>query len=231
MYKSLKKIPYKLDILILTAIPVITIIEHANIHTLCYRSGLRNLFSFSFILLLFIYEPLKVAVITLAVVRLCIVKHVKKLNKYLITAILTVLMFIGSWILPFYCFQPGMVYFLKGYEKWVLKNVDVKAIQDWLLSGEADKYMGNTYNNDNFPVDFPDFITDFNPILIHFREEDYKRRKCIQIETGLGLDVWGIVVTSPTTKTKQKGWIEEPGSSYVEYRRPIMPGVYIYYDG
>jgi hypothetical protein len=230
MFKNIKRIPYALDILILTAIPVITIIEHVHIHTLCYRNGFRNLFSFSFIFLPFIYEPLKVAVIILAIVRLCIVKHAKMLNKYFITVILSILMFIGSWILPFYCFQPGAFHFLKGYEKWVSKNVDVKAIQTWLLSGEADKYIGNSYG-DKFPDDFPNFLINFEPNYISFHAEYSERGKCIEIETGLGLDIWGIVVTSPTTKTIQNGTVKDPDTSYVEYRRPIMPGVYIFHGG
>lgn len=230
MYKNLKKIPYTLEILILTTIPVITIIEKLHIDILCYRNGLRNLFSFSFIFLIFIYEPLKIAVVVFAVVRFCIVKHAKKLNKYFITAILSILMFIGSWILPFLCLQPGAVSFLKGYEKWVSKNVDVKAIQTWLLSGEANKYMGHTYG-DTFPDDLPDFMTDFEPELIFFREEESERGKSIEFETGPGLNRWGIVVASPTTKTKQKGMIKDPDTSYVEFRRPIIPGVYIFDGG
>ena len=230
MFKNIKRIPYKFDILILTLIPVISIIEKFHIGILSYRHGINNLFSISPMFLIFVYEPLKIAVITLSIIRLCIVKHAKKLNKYLITTIISILMFIGSWILPFICLQPGAVSFLKGYEKWVSKNVDVKAIQTWLLSGEADKYMGNTYAGD-LPDDLPDFVINFEPKYVYFKAEKSGKEKILIFEWGGVLGHWGIVVGSPTTKTKQKGRIEEPGSSNVEIRRPIIPGVYIYYDG
>jgi len=196
---------------------------------LCYRNGLRNLFSFSFIFLIFIYEPLKIAVVVFAVVRFCIVKHAKKLNKYFITAILSILMFIGSWILPFHCLPPGAVFFLKGYEKWVSKNVDINAIQTWLLSGEADKYTGEQYSP-NYPDDFPDFMTNFNPNIIIFHGEESEKGKGVEFQTGLGLAYWGILVGSPATKTKQEGVIKHSESDY-EYRRSIQPGVYIFDRG
>ncbi len=229
MFQKLKKIPYKLEILILTTIPVISIIEWTHIDILSYRGGLRNFPSWGFILLI-IYEPLKIAVVLLTFFRFLYVKYVKKLKKYFTTAILSILFFIGSWILPFICLPPGAVFFLKGYEKWVSKNVDIKAIQTWLLSGEADKYIGQIYAG-NFPDDLPDFMTNFNPKSMEFHGEESEKGKCIEFESGGGLAHWGILVGSPTMKTKQEGRIEEPGSSYVEYRRPIMQGVYIFNGG
>ena len=172
----------------------------------------------------------KGAVVLLAIIRFLYVKYVKKIKKYFTTAILSILIFIGSWILPFICLPPGAVFFLKGYEKWVSKNVDIKAIQTWLLSGEADKYIGQIYAG-NFPDDLPDFMTDFDPKSIFFHGEESERGKSVKFEWGGGLGHWGIVVGSPTTKTKQKGMIGEPGSPYVEHRRPIIPGVYIFYGG
>ncbi len=232
MFQKLKKIPYKLEILILTTIPVISIIEWTHIDILSYRGGLRNFPSWGFILLI-IYEPLKIAVVLLTFFRFLYVKYVKyvkKLNKYFNTAILSILFYFGSLILPFICLPPGSAFFLKGHEKWVSKNVDIKAIQTWLLSGEADKYIGQIYAG-NFPDDLPDFMTDFDPKSIFFHGEESERVKSVKFEWGGGLGHWGIVVGSPTTKTKQKGMIGEPGSPYVEHRRPIIPGVYIFYGG
>ena len=228
MFQKLKKIPYKLEILILTTIPVISIIEWTHIDILSYRGGLRNFPSWGFILLI-IYEPLKIAVVLLTFFRFLYVKYVKKLKKYFTTAILSILIFIGSWILPFICLPPGAVFFLKGYEKWVSKNVDIKAIQTWLLSGEADKYIGQIYAG-NFPDDLPDFMTNFNPKSMEFHGEESEKGKCIEFESGGGLAHWGIVVGSPTMKTKQEGVIKHSESDY-EYRRSIQPGVYIFDRG
>jgi hypothetical protein len=229
MYKSLKKIPYKLEILILIIIPFISIIEYAHMAILSNRGGLSNFPSWGFILFI-LYEPLKVAVVILAIFRFVYVKHVKKLNKYFNTAILSIPIYIGSLILPFFFLPPGAVFFLKGYEQWVSKNVDFKVIQTWLLSEEADKYIGNTYAG-NLPDDLPDFVINFEPKSIYFKAEESEKGKSIIFEWGGVFGHWGIVISSPTTKTKQQGIIEEPGSSNVEIRHPIIPGVYIFYDG
>ena len=229
MLSTLKKIPYKLDILILTIISVISIIEELHIDILSYRGGLRNFPSWGF-MLIFLYEPLKSAVVLFAIIRIFLhLKSVKEHKKYITTALLTILIFIGSWILPFHCLPPGAVFFLKGYEKWVSKNVDINAIQTWLLSGEADKYIGEQYSP-NYPDDFPDFMTNFNPNIIIFHGEESEKGKGIEFQTGLGLAYWGIVVGSPATKTKQEGVIKHSESDY-EYKRSIQPGVYIFDRG
>ncbi len=101
MYESLKKIPYKLEILILITIPVLSIIEWLHMDILTYRHGLKNLLSITPMFLIFIYEPLKIAVVILAIIRFVYVKHVKRLNKYFNTAILSILIYIGSWLLWF----------------------------------------------------------------------------------------------------------------------------------
>lgn len=229
MLKTFKKIPYKLDILILIIIPIISIIEWIHIDILSYRGGLRNFPSWGFMLIV-LYEPLKIAVVLLAIIRFLYVKYVKKLKKYFTAAILSILIFIGSWILPFICLPPGAVFFLKGYEKWVSKNVDIIAIQTWLLSEEADKYLDERYSY-NFPDDLPDFTTNFNPKFMIFHGDESEKGKSIEFGWGGGLAHWGIVVGTPAMETKQEGRIEEPGSSYVEYRRPIMQGVYIFDGG
>lgn len=229
MIQTFKKIPYKLDIFIIITIVALSITELIHIDILSYRGGLRNFPSWGF-MLIFLYEPLKISVVLLAFIRVFLhLKPDKELKKYIITALLSVLIFIGSWILSFTCHPPGAVFFLKGYEKWVYKNVDVNAIQTWLLSGEADKYMGEQYSP-NYPDDFPDFMTNFNPKITIFHGEESEKGKGIEFQTGLGLAYWGIVVGSPATKTKQEGVIKHSESDY-EYRRSIQPGVYIFDRG
>ncbi len=230
MFQKLNKIPYKLDILILTIIPVISIIEWIHMDILFYCGGLRNFPSGGF-MLIFLYEPLKIAVVLLAIIRFFLhLKSVKEHKKYITTALLSILIFVVSWVLPSNCLPPGAAFFLKGYEKWVSKNVDIIAIQTWLLSKEADKYLDERYRY-NFPDDLPDFTTNFNPKFMIFHGEESEKGKSIEFGWGGGLAYWGIVVGTPAMKTKQEGRIEEPGSSYVEYRRPIMQGVYIIYGG
>jgi hypothetical protein len=230
MLRTFKEIPYKLDIFIITTVLVTSIIEHVHIDTLLYRGGLRNSPSWGF-MVIFLYEPFKISVLLFAIIRIFFhLEPVQKLRRYITTALLSILIFIASWILLFTCHPPGAVFFLKGYEKWIAKNVDVKAIQTWLLSGDADKYLDRRYRY-NFPDDFPVYITDFEPKFVIFHGHESEKGKCIEFGWGGGLAYWGVVVGPPTMKTKQEGRFEEPGSSYVEYRCPIIPGVYIFNGG
>ena len=233
MIQAFKKLPYKLDVFIIVTIVILSIAEWTHIDILFYCDGLRNTPSIFGFLLVFVYEPLKIITVIFAIIRF--LSHLRpehKQKKYIVTALLSVIIFIGSWILLFTCHPPGAVFFLKGYEKWVHKNVDIDAIQTWLLSGEADKYVSKSYySNEDFPEDLPDFMTDFSPNIMIFHGEGSEKGKSIEFRWGGGLVCWGIVVGTPAMKIKQEGMIEEPGSSYVEHRRPIIQGVYIFEGG
>ena len=135
MLRTFKKIPYKLDIFIVTTILIISIIERVHIDLTFYRAGLTNSHTYAFIPLIFLYELLKIAVVLFAVIRISFyLMPEKKHKKYIITALLSIAIFIGYWILLITFFEPGAVYFLKGFEKWISKNVDIVAIQTWFLS-------------------------------------------------------------------------------------------------
>lgn len=231
MIQSLKKIPYKLDILILTIMIIISIIECVHISILDYRAGLSNTHSISFIYV-FYYEPLKIVAVLIAIVRIFLnLKHSKELRKCITTALLSILIFFGSFILPFTCLPPGAVIYLKGFEKWVSKNVDINSIQTWILSEEADKYLGQRYENGNYPTELPDFITNFDPLFINFHGQESEKGRCIEFIWGSGISgLKGIVVGSPEMKTMQKGVIKH-SDSYYEFRRSIKPGVYIFNAG
>ena len=205
MLKTLKKIPYKLDILILTTMIIISIIEWTHISILDYRAGLSNSHSISFIYVIY-YEPLKVVAVLFAIVRIFLnLKHGKERMKCT-SALLSILIFFGSFILEFTCCPAGAVTYLEGFEKWVSKNVDINAIQSWILSEEADKYLGRRYENGNFPPELPDFITNFDPLFIDFHGHESEKGKCIEFIWGSGISgLKGIVVGSPEMKTMQKG--------------------------
>lgn len=228
MFNALKK--YKYDLLICISLLAISIIENIHINFTFYRSGLRNTPSFSFIVIGLFYEFLKLSIVFLSVVRIFIgLKYYQRSRKYILTALLTVLIFIGSWILPFTIGQPGVVHFLRGYEQWVKKNVQIDKIQEWLAFGGADKYMNKSYS-DNFPDDFPEFIANFKYISIFFHNSDSENGKCIEFDCSIGLSYTGIVVGLPDMKVQTKGVIKKSESFY-EYRRLIKPGVYIFDGG
>ncbi len=230
MLQALKK--YKYDILICTSIIAISIIGKLHINYTFYRWGQSNTPSFDFILIGISYEFLKISIVIFSLVRISFgLKNKQKLRRYSVTAIISILIFIGSWILFFNFGQPGAVHFLRGYEKWVANNVEIDKIQNWLISGEADKYMNNTYNRSDFPEELPEYVTNFNPLLIIFQDDsDSGRGKYIKFDCGTGLSYTGIVIGLPTMKTQSDGVIKE-SESYYEYRLSIKPGIYIYDAG
>jgi hypothetical protein len=181
-------------------------------------------------MIFFLYEPVKITFVLLAIVLIFLkTKPVKVFVTNIVTVLLSILIFVICLILPLKFNPPGAVYFLKGYETWVNKNVDINDIQEWFISGQADKYLNQTYTY-KFPEDLPDFMTNFEPKYIIFNDHKTERGKCIEFGWGGSLSYWGIVVGPPTMESQQEGRIEHH-SSYVEFRRSIKPGVYIYSGG
>ena len=82
------------------------------------------------------YWPLKLLLLSfwsiLGLVRIFIRKRTIK-NK--LKAALIILPFFFLLIPPVYDVAPLAPVFLKGYEKWVIKNVNINAIQQWLANG------------------------------------------------------------------------------------------------
>ena len=231
MLQVLRKINYKFDIIILTAILAISIIETVHTDLIFYNAGLENGHTFNVISYGLLYELLKIAIVFFAVTRIFFhLKPDKRNKKYAITALASLLIFIGYWIsLPVF-HQPGAVHYLRGFEKWVTKNVDVDAIQTWILSEEAAKYLKNkpsAYFKDDFPIDLPDFITIFGPEYIAFYEDDSENGRCIKFTWLHGISEYkGIVIGSPAMKTKQEGLIKHSNYDF-QFRLSIKPGVYV----
>lgn len=213
----------------------VSIIGIVHLDMISYKAGLINgqVFMQFFSLLFFVsfYELSKVAIVLFAVIRFFFhLKPGQRKKRYAVTALISVLIFIGSWVFFFTLHQPGTVHYLRGYEKWVTNNVDVNTIQTWILSPEADKYLKNkpnAYFNDDFPEDLPDFITKYNPEYIAFYKDNSENGRCIKITWRNGISEYkGIVVGSPAKKTKQEELIKHSNSNF-EYRRLIKPGVYV----
>ena len=230
MLKVLKKIPYKIDIFIFTTILSLSLIEWIHIHTSFYRAGLHNTFTIGPFYACY-YEPVKIVFVILALIRIAYYfQPDKKFGKNVLILFFSISICIASWILPFFISSPGAVHFLKGFEQWIHKNVDINAIQKWIISEEAEKFIGERYSKEDFPDDLPNFIKNVNPEYVTIHNDGSEKGKCIEfVWTTLG-GSWGIVVSPPTMKTKQGGLIKH-SKSYYEYRRPIQPGVYIFNAG
>jgi uncharacterized membrane protein len=231
MLQALSKINYKFDIIIITIILAISIIEQIHTDMIFYNAGLVNGIGFKAIPYGLLYEILKIVIVLFAVTRIFFhLKPDKRNKKYAVTALVSVLIFIGSWVFMFTVDQPGAVYYLRGFKEWVTKNVDVDAVQAWILSEEADKYLKNkpsAYFKDDFPGDLPDFITNFGPEYIAFYEDNSENERCVKLTWLHGISEYkGIVIGSPAMKTKQEELIKHSNYDF-EYRRSIKSGVYV----
>ena len=235
MLKTLRKINYKLDIIIIAAILALSIAGIVHLDMIFYKTGLVNgqVFMVLFSTLFFVsfYELSKVAIVLFAVIRISFhLKSGEREKRYVVTALMSFLIFIGSWVFFFTLHQPGAVHYLRGYEKWVTNNVDVDTIQTWILSPEADKYLKNkpnAYFNGDFPEDLPDFITKYSPEYIAFYEDNSGNERYVKITWRCGISEYkGIVIGSPAMKTKQEELIKHSNTDF-EYRRSVKPGVYV----
>jgi len=211
MLQALRKINYKFDIIIIIVIFAVSIIGIVHIDMIFYNAGLVNGHGFKAIPYGLLYELSKLVIVIFAIVRVFFhLKPDKRNKKYAVTALVSFLIYFGSWVFFFTLHQPGAVYYLRGFKEWVTKNVDIDAVQTWILSEEADKYFRNKlglYSNDIFPRDLPDFITNFGPEYIAFRKDDSDKGRHVEFGwTQLG-GSWGIVIGSASIKTNQEGMI------------------------
>ena len=186
----------------------VSIIGIVHLDMIFYKAGLVNeqVFMAFFGILFFVslYEISKIAIVIFAVMRIFFhLKPDERNKRYAITALVSFLIFIGSWVFFFTLHQPGAVHYLRGYGKWVTKNIDIDSIQTWILSQEADKYSDHTYDRASIPSDLPDFIRNVNPEWIYIRKNETGR--CIKLTWRHGISEYkGIVVGSPEMKQKRK---------------------------
>ena len=158
----------------------------------------------------------------------------KKTSFGIISFLLALFVFGAS--LVFWKIAPaGAQVFLKGFEKWVIKQVDVDSIQLWLQSADEKHWeSGHCYGMSPIvkaiPEEFPNFLKDFNPQYLRFEQSKLDGKKIIRFEWGGPLGHWGIVIGDPNMKMPEPG-VEKISDSYWEYRRIIGPGVYIYDGG
>lgn len=231
MLQALKKLPYKVDILIVATMLLLSIAEPVHIDRAFYYDGLANRPSGA-PGLIFCYEPLKIAVLVFAVITVFWNLAVsRKPLARITTAFLSILIFVGSWV--FYgspAHRAGAVPFLQGFEKWVVNNIDLPAVQTWILSAESDIYLQRGYRGPDFRDNLPDFLTNFGPRSIDFHGDESEMGRCVEFAWGYVFGNWGVVIGSPTMKAQQEGRIQIREST-VEFRRPVAPGIYVYSRG
>lgn len=178
---------------------------------------------------MFIYWPLKLSLLAFwLILSLSMIFQYQRVIKYkTVKAALIILSFLFLLIPPVYNVSPLARVFLKGYEKWVIKNVNINAIQQWLAT-EGVHYKDQRYRYD-FPKEFPAFLTEFKPKFIWFDTSNLDGVLYIEFGWGGGMGSWGVRIGPPNMKIPQE--VSQVSESRIEYIRPIAPGVYIFDGG
>jgi hypothetical protein len=227
---KVKKVSYKFDIVFTFVFFSICVVEQFLLRYLEYKGGLVNqpwwffLPALCFMLLFFL-------ILLFCLVRFFIrifspPRNLKHTLLKISFAAAPAIILIGSWFLT----GPLSPVFLRGFEKWVQKEVDVKAIQEWLKT-EGNKYQGKYYfSDDYFPKEFPICLTASKPQIISFDISEIDGSLYIELVYGGGMDHWGVRIGPPSMKMPKEGMIKIR-ESYYEFRRPIAPGAYIFEGG
>lgn len=225
---KVKKVSYKFDIVFILFFLAISIICQFHLHHLQYKGGLVNQFW-----LVFCPGPgIYYLTIEILLLLFCAVRFFKRIsllsdtkNQILIKiffAVIPLVIFFGSLTLS----GSFVLSFLKGYEKWVQKEVDIKEIQQWLKT-EGSQHQGELYTDGDFPKDFPAFLTKTKPIMISFENSKIDDSLYVELLYGGGFEKYGVRIGSPSMKMPEEG-IFEVYENRFEFRRPIMPGVYVF---
>jgi hypothetical protein len=227
---KVKKVSYKFDIVFLLVFLAISIICQLHLHYLQYKGGLVNQFW-----LLGFGPVIYYLMAEILLLLFCAIRFFKRIFLYprtkkqilikLFFAGIPIIIFFDSWMLS----GSLVLSFLKGFEKWVQKEVDVKSIQQCLAT-EGSQYQGEHYIDGDFPKDFPACLTKTKPIIISFKNSEIDGSLYIELTYGGGMEMWGVRIGPPSMKMPKEGMIKIR-ESYYEYRRPIAPGVYIFDGG
>jgi len=226
---KMRKVSYKFNIMFILVFIAIVIPGEFYLRHLEYEGGLANQPGRSF------FPGLCFMAVVLLLLLFCSIRFLIRVFlpprtiKHILIKIACVVVpfaiFFGSFMIT----TPLAPVFLKGFEKWVLKEVDIKAIQQWLIT-EGNQYKGKYYFDDDFPKNFPACLTISKPKRILFDNSEIDGSLYIELVYGGGMDSWGLRIGPPSMKTPQEGMVKIT-KYYYEYRRPISPCAYIFDGG
>jgi hypothetical protein len=222
-----RKVSYKFDIVFVLVFIAISILGGIYIRHIEYEGGLVNQLGRSlFPGLCYIVVELHLLVFCSiwSLIRVCLPpRTVKHILIKIACVFIPFTIFFGSLMIT----RPVTPVFLKGLEKWVLKEVDIKAIQQWLAT-DGQRYKGQRYRYDEFPKDLPACLTEFKPKFIWFDSSKLDGTLYIEFGWGGGLASWGVRVGPPSMKMPEEGMLKISESSYDVGIRHVGPGVYVF---
>ena len=131
----------------------------------------------------------------------------------------------------------GTDLFMKGFESWVIKQVDTSSIQTWIQSAdaiywEAENNFFSIAESDErgIPEELPDFIKEFGVQYISFERSELDNSRIIRFGWGGGMFRWSLVIGGPNMEMPKQE-VEWYSDYDVEFRRIIKPVVYVFTRG
>jgi len=127
---------------------------------------------------------------------------------------------------------PGAAVYLEGFEQYVLKEVDIGSVQDWLAT-EGTRYAGQRYDSDQgkgYPEELPASLTKLHPWYISFSNSNADKGPTITLWWPHLMDDDVLIIGPPDMEMPQDDYIEIDDSN-IKIIRVICPGVYVYSKG
>jgi hypothetical protein len=193
-----------------------------------YTGGLRGVGVGCGFLLVLGMRPLIVLVSLVVAVRWFLAKRHTPSHKLLRLTFPAICL--AAILIPIRVSEPAAAAYLRGFERRMLEEVDIDAVQQWLIANGLE-YAGREYFSD-FPAELPGCLTEFHPWVIRFGD--------VASEHGITVEFrwlaphgenFGLIVGPPTMKTPEEGMIRLPDSGFNEFRCPIKLGVYVFARG
>lgn len=215
---------------------VFTVLFSVLYNVFCYIDGTKGEMSLSIDLLfktMFPYLILTLLLVVWAIISICVTFGLTKtISHELIISAIVLAVVIGSPPVALFIAPPGAETFLRGYVRWIPEHVDIDGIQDWIA--KAPEFYWNeseTYSSDKGkPEGFPQCLKDCEFQYVSFEQSDLDGSNIVRLEWGGPFSHYGVVVGSPQMKMPDKTEYEI-NRSYVEFRKAIKPGAYIYEGG
>ena len=128
----------------------------------------------------------------------------------------------------FICTPPGAATYLKGFKQYILKEVDIEAVQTWLAT-KGSIYARQEYYPDygkDYPEELPSNLTKLHPSAIFISDSVAENGPVINLSWPFGMDGCELIIGPPDMKIPKRT-LTETDQGIKEFTRIIKPGAYI----
>ncbi|MHC4396501.1 MAG: hypothetical protein ACYS1A_12680 [Planctomycetota bacterium] len=231
---------YKIQLITAWSAVGVVMMDYILIYLSEYLAGLSNkppAFACLFTLILW---PSQILLLLISVISLIVLTVGRRLRKkQFVIGVLSFSIALIACVVnfPLMKIRPaGAQIFLKGFEKWVDTQVDMKSIQLWIQVAdeglwESRHCYGPSYpTEERIPEEFPDFLKDFEPQYLWLERSELDGSRRTRFEWGGPMFHWSLVIGDPNMKMPEQE-VEWFSDYDVEFRRILQPGVYIFSRG